>query len=295
MHAAENDVLLLNKDFGWTFGRLFDTLWGARILGWQRPGLASILQEQFGVTLDKKMQRTDWGKRPLTSRQLAYARFDTHYLLPLRDKIEAELRAAGRWEEALEVFDDLREIRWREKDPATFWRLHGARDLEPQQQAVLKALFEWRERRASQRDMPPYRIMRNETLVALAQRLPATEAELLSTPGVPRRFPPHLARKLVKIIQRAQREKPPALPSRQQTGQRPDEETLARYEALRQWRTRKAGERGVDPDVIMTNSTLMAIAWANPDTMQALEALDILRPWRLSAYGDEILETLSRR
>ena len=33
MHAAENDVLLLNKDFGWTFGKLFDTLWGARILG----------------------------------------------------------------------------------------------------------------------------------------------------------------------------------------------------------------------------------------------------------------------
>jgi ribonuclease D len=294
MHAAENDVLLLHKDFGWTFGNLFDTLWGARILGWPRPGLASILNEQFGVTLDKKMQRTDWGKRPLTSRQLAYARMDTHFLLPLRDKIEAELRAAGRWQEAQNVFDELRNIRWQEKAPATFWRLNGARDLEPRQQAVLKALFDWREQRASQRNVPPYRIMRNETLVELARRLPASEKDLMRTPGVPHRFPPHLARKLVGLIRRAQRDTPPAYPARQATGQRPDEQTMARYEALRQWRTQKAAERGVDADVVMTNNTLMAIARANPGSQDELETLGILGPWKSRTYGDELLTTLRR-
>ncbi len=292
MHAAENDVLLLHKDFGWTFGKLFDTLWGARILGWPRPGLASILSEQFGVTLDKKMQRTDWGKRPLTPRQLAYARFDTHYLLPLRDQIERELRAAGRWQEAQEVFDDLRKIRWREKEPPTFWRLNGVRDLEPHQQAVLKALFEWREQRASQRDLPPYRIMRNETLLELARRLPANESEFMRVPGVPRRFPPHLARKLASIIRRAQKSEAPAPPVRNHIGQRPDEKAMARYEALRQWRTRKAAERGVEPDVVMTNSTLMTIARANPGGRDELEALGVLGAWRLNAYGQEILETM---
>ncbi len=292
MHAAENDVLLLNKDFGWTFGRLFDTLWGARILGWQRPGLASILQEQFGVTLDKKMQRTDWGKRPLSPRQLSYARMDTHFLLPLRDRIEKELRAAGRWQEAQEVFADLRNIRWQEKDPATFWRLSGVRDLEPQQQAVLKALFDWREQRASQRNVPPYRVLRNETLVALAQEQPQTEAQLMRVKGVPRKFPQHLARKLVGIIRRAKQNPPPVYPARRNTGQRPDEDTLARYEALRQWRTAKARERGVDPDVVMTNSVLMTIAAANPDSLEALQAMTILGPWRLREYGEEMLEIL---
>ncbi len=295
MHAAENDVLLLHKDFGWTFGKLFDTLWGARILGWQRPGLASILSEHFGVTLDKKMQRTDWGKRPLTARQLAYARFDTHYLLPLRDQIEGELRAAGRWQEAQEVFDDLRKIRWREKEPPTFWRLNGVRDLEPHQQAVLKALFEWREQRASKRDLPPYRIMRNETLVELARRLPANESELMRAPGIPRRFPPHLARKLASIIRRAQKREAPAPPVRNHIGQRPDEKAMARYEALRQWRTRKAAERGVEPDVVMTNSTLMTIARANPGSRNELEALGVLGAWRLNAYGKEILKTMKAR
>ena len=292
MHAAENDVLLLNKDFGWSFGKLFDTLWGARILGWQRPGLASILQEHFGVRLDKKMQRTDWGKRPLSPRQLAYARFDTHYLLQLRDRIEAALRAAGRWEEAQEIFAALRNIRWQEKESPTFWRLPGVRDLQPRQQGVLKALFEWRQQRASRRNVPPYRIMRNEALLALAQQEPASIEALMRTPGLSRRFPPHLARKLLGIIRRAQRGAPPAPPARRSNGTRIDAATAARYEALRQWRTSVAAQRGVEPDVVMTNSTLMSIARANPATLDDLQALGVLGPWRLAEYGQALLAAM---
>jgi ribonuclease D len=294
MHAAENDVLLLNKDFGWTFGHLFDTLWGARILGWQHPGLASILREEFGVELDKKMQRTDWGKRPLTERQLAYARFDTHYLLDLRDMIEHALHQAGRWPEAQEVFDELRSIRWRKKPQPTIWRLNGARDLEPHQQAVLNALFQWREQRASQRDVPPYRILRNDVLLALAQALPKNERHLMRVPGVPRRLPAHLARKLAGIIRRAQQDEPPAFPARRSVGPRPDEQAQARYEALRQWRARTANARGVEVDVVMTNSTLMTIARANPQNRAALAELAVLGPWKLQTYGNSILQTLNQ-
>ncbi len=293
MHAAENDILLLNKDFGWTFGRIFDTLWAARILGWQHPGLASILKEQFGVTLDKKMQRTDWGKRPLTPRQLSYARLDTHFLLPLRDRLEQSLREAGRWDEAQEVFSELRQIRWREREAPSFWRISGARDMTPTQQAVLKALFDWRERRASQRDVPPYRIIRNEMLVALAQKMPETEAQMRAIPGFPRRFPPHLARKLLDVIRKGKRAKPPQYPLRN-GGLRPDDETLARYEALRHWRTEKARARGVDPDVVMTNDKLMAIARAAPADMVDLDALGILGEWRLGAYGQDILAAMKK-
>ena len=125
MHAAENDILLLDRDFGFRFGRVFDTLWAARILGWPRPGLASILDERFGVKQDKRMQRADWGQRPLSAAQIAYARQDTQYLLPLRDMLEQELRARGRWQEAQEVFAALPAIEWEEKEPPTMWRLSG--------------------------------------------------------------------------------------------------------------------------------------------------------------------------
>ncbi len=293
MHAAENDILLLHKDFGWTFGKIFDTLWAARILGWSHPGLASILKERFGIRLDKRMQRTDWGKRPLSPEQLAYARLDTHFLLPLRDEMEQELRKAGRWEEAQEVFAELLTIRWRERESMGFWRLPGARDLSPRQQAVLKALFDWREQRASQRNVPPYRIMRNELLVTLAREEPRTLQALQQTPGFPKRFPPHLAHKVLAVIRRGQHSKPPVYPTRH-SGQRLDDDTYARYEALRRWRTAKAESRQVDPDVVMTNSKLMTIARANPTSLAALAALQVLGPWRFKEYGQEILQVLKR-
>ncbi len=292
IHAAENDILLLHRDFGWTFGRVFDTLWAARILGWPRPGLASILKEHFGVVLNKRMQRTDWGKRPLSPAQLDYARLDTHYLLPLRDHLEQALRDAGRWEEAQEVFSELRGIRWEEKPEPTMWRLSGVHHLEPEQQAVLHALFQWREQRARQRNLPPYRVLSNQTLMALAQELPQTEAELRAIPGMPRHLPDYLARKLLRVIQKGRRARPP-VPPRASSGSRPDAATQARYEALRHWRTQKAAERGVEPDVILTNSKLMAIARANPASLEALAQLELLGPWRLQTYGPEILRVLS--
>ncbi len=77
----------------------------ARILGWRQVSLAALLQEHFGVTLDKHTQLTDWGQRPLTPAQLSYARLDSHYLLALRDLLSAALQERKRWREAQEAFD----------------------------------------------------------------------------------------------------------------------------------------------------------------------------------------------
>lgn len=291
MHAAENDTLLLHRDFGFRFHRLFDTLWAARILGWRQAGLAAILQDLFGVQLDKRMQRTDWGRRPLTPDQIAYARLDTHYLLPLRDRLEAELKARGRWAEAEEAFAGLTAIVWEGKEAPSFWRLPGAWDLEPRQQAVLKALFDWREAAASRRDIPPFKVMGNEVLITLAKTQPATLSELRSTPGLPRYLPEAIARTLRAMIEDAQTHPTPAPPERNHT-RRPDADTLTRYDRLRAWRTRTAEQRGVDPDVVLTNQALMAIARLNPLDLSALAAAALLGAWKLDAYGPAIVQAL---
>jgi len=102
-HAAENDILMLKRDFGFAFANIFDTMLAARILGWSKVGLAALLHQHFGLTLDKRAQLTDWGQRPLTSAQLRYARLDSHFLLPLRDLIVNALRERKRWREAQEA------------------------------------------------------------------------------------------------------------------------------------------------------------------------------------------------
>ena len=112
IHAAENDILLFQREFDFSFANVFDTQLAARILGWERAGLAAILEEQFGVVSDKRMQRTNWGKRPLTPEQIVYAQMDTHYLFALRERLVQELRARDRWEEAQEAFAELVQARF---------------------------------------------------------------------------------------------------------------------------------------------------------------------------------------
>lgn len=291
MHAAENDVLMLHRDFGFHCARLFDTLWAARIMGWKQVSLAALLHDRFGVELDKRMQRTDWGRRPLSPDQLAYARLDTRYLLPLRDQLETELKERGRWDEAQEVFAELTTITWEEKDAPNFWRLPGAWDLEPRQQAVLKALFDWRETTAQQRNVPPFKVLGNETLMTLAQAQPDTLPALFGVRGMPRHLPERTARALIKTLREGQQAPFPTPPERTY-GHRPDNGALARFDRLRGWRTSQAERRGVDADVILTNQVLMAIAKANPPDLSALQATGLLGAWKLQAYGAEILKVM---
>jgi ribonuclease D len=76
---------MLDQDFGFEISNLFDTMVAARILGWKAVGLGSILQDQFGIQVQKKYQRANWGRRPLPDEMLTYAQLDTHYLIPLRN------------------------------------------------------------------------------------------------------------------------------------------------------------------------------------------------------------------
>ncbi|HUM63014.1 MAG TPA: ribonuclease D, partial [Anaerolineaceae bacterium] len=83
-HAAEYDILCLKRDYNFTFNNIFDTMIAARILSYPQVGLGNLLSAWFGIELEKKYQRADWGKRPLPQAMLDYARMDTHYLFDLR-------------------------------------------------------------------------------------------------------------------------------------------------------------------------------------------------------------------
>ncbi|MEW5718697.1 MAG: ribonuclease D, partial [Chloroflexota bacterium] len=146
-HAAEYDILCLKRDYRFTFAHIFDTMIAARILGWKNYGLGNTLQERFGVALNKKMQRADWGHRPLSAEQIAYAREDTHYLLRLRDVQMEELMSRGRVEEAREEFERLTRVEPapRRFDPDAYWNITGARDLNPAQLGILRELYRFRD------------------------------------------------------------------------------------------------------------------------------------------------------
>ena len=292
LHACEYDVICLRRDFGFQLPNLFDTMWAARILGWPRVGLADILKERFDVTLDKRWQRYNWGKRPLPADALAYAQLDTHYLLRLRDIQMKELEKLDRVEEAQEVFADLARSEAAPRDEASagdgFWRVKGAYDLDPASRAVLRELYLYRESEARRLDRPPFKIIGDRTLVALAASRPARLDHLRRVPGMTEVQIERHGRHVLRAVARGNQVQPPRPSPR--TGL--DPAVADRYERLRAWRKGVAARRGVDADVVVSNAALMALARRNPRDASALEGIDGLGPWRRRTYGEPILEAL---
>ncbi len=290
-HAAEYDFLSLKRDYGFVFANLFDTMLAARILGWSGYGLGPLLEEHFNVSLDKRFQRYNWGLRPLSKKALDYAHLDTHYLLSLREIQLNELRQSNRLQEATEGFERLTHVEptLRVFDPDDFWRIKYAKDLKPQQQAVLKELFILRDNIARRLDRPPFKVMTNKVLIELARIQPVTTEALRAVKGLGEKLLQHNTDEVLVAIQTGLAASPP-IPTNNHP--RPDTTTMARYEVLRQWRNELATKRGVEPDVIISNHVLMEIARHNPPTLNHLTQLG---DWQRQTYGKELLNVLKSR
>jgi ribonuclease D len=291
-HAAEYDILSLKRDYEFTFANLFDTMLAAKILGWQRFGLGTILEERFGIKLDKRFQRYNWGRRPLSKQALDYARLDTHFLLSLRKVQITELTQQKRLQEATEAFERQTQVEPTPKvfDPDDFWRVKGCKDIVPQKQAILRELFIMRDKIARKIDRPPFKVMNDATLLRLAEAQPETHQTLQEMKGLNDTLLRYNSRDILQAIQTGQTAPPPQYV--RANNHRPDDKTLARYETLRQWRNNLATERGVEPDVIVGNETLMDIARRNPKTPKALAKIKSLGQWQGETYGEALLTVL---
>jgi len=294
-HDGEYDVLILKRDYGFEFANLFDTRVAASALGVESPGLASVLREAFGVELDKSLQRSNWSQRPLKPEQIDYARLDTRYLIPLMHDFRAELAERER---TMIVEGECRRLAALEPaersfNPDEFIRLRGARDLSGAEQQCLRELFVERERLAEARDLPPFKVLNNQLLVALAQARPTDERSLERVQGLSPRIQRRYGRDILAALERARSKgalrRPPQLPSRDGTGVLDDYE-LELHERLRVWRKECAEERGIDSSLILNRHVLVRIASAKPRSLAELEALDGLLEWQLEAFGHELAE-----
>ena len=293
-HAGDYDILCLKRDYGFKVVNVFDTMIATRTLGASRLGLAPAIEEHFGIRLSKKLQRANWGKRPLPPEQIQYARLDTHYLLPLRDILHERLRAKGVLDDALDEFRrlELIEPNPRGFDPDGFWGLSRVRELSPAKRAVLKQLYLYREKKSAQLDRAPFRVLAEELLVRLAQACPSTTEQLRSFAGMTPYLYSHFGAELLTVIEQGLAapaiEKPPERPS----NTRWDSDTLRRYEALRAWRNEQASQRGVNPVVVLATEELRKLAQA-PKGAGAPEAwLDVLSEYKRRVYGKQLLGLL---
>lgn len=288
MHGSDFDLRLMADHYQFRPAGLFDTMLAAQLLGHSKTGLGSLIEHYFDVELPKGHQKSDWSKRPLPEKMLLYAAEDVVYLQELRKKMAKELKKKGRmdWLDqrcAWQIDAALDGFTQRDEHA---WRVSGSHKLGPRGLAVLFELWHWRERSAEKADLPPFKILNNPYLVAIAASVEQSGGSSWQDTLPPRVFTRH-RKALEKAVNRGEDRDPATLPRRKSArGDRQplSNEEIQRQEEMRGFRDARAEELGIDPSLIANRSQLTILA-------RDREKLDeILLPWQADLLRSAVAE-----
>ena len=260
LHGADYDLRLLRKNHGFVPNRIFDTMLASRLLGEREFGLGNLVKKYLGVVLEKGSQKADWSKRPLTPRMEDYARADTRYLKQLSDILKEQLQEKQR-------------LAWLEQscerlvaecaipavaEPDLVWRIKGSHKLARAALAVLREIWRWREQEAVAANKPPYFVLSHEALVdisaAVIEHRPIDKL-------MPRYISPRRKDGLSEAIQKGLAMPPEEHPEILRfNSRRHTEAQRQRFAQLEQKRNSRATELDLDPTLIASRATLLALA-----------------------------------
>jgi ribonuclease D len=281
MHAASQDLQILDRVCGTVPRRLFDTQLAAGFLGYATPSLASLLQAELKLRLPKGDRLTDWLHRPLTAEQIDYAVADVAHLLELHDRIVAELTELGRLAWAEEECELLRVRPTGAGDPDQAWRkLKDLRSLNPKARGVAIAVASWRERRASAIDQPVRTVLPDLAVLGVAQRAPRTIEELRRCRGGDDRHTRgQPAQDLLAAVQ-AGLEAPP-LPEPENPEEMLDRALRPAATLVSAWISQLARDERIDTALLATRSDILDLLAGHPDARLA-------QGWRAALVGDGV-------
>jgi ribonuclease D len=224
---------------------------------------------------------------------VVYAAADTAFLGRLAAGLRARLEELGRWSWAVEEFGRLEEVRFEppEPDPLAFERVKGVRVLRGAARDRAYSLVQWRDLEAQRLDTPPFKVLGNAPLVALASSPPATVAELAEVDGIGPRFSRRWGREVVALLARP--ETAPA-PRRGRRELEPPPVVVKRTKRLAAARDRIAAELGIEPGLLCPRACLTGVASRRP---RCTSSRDLERSglggWRLEVLGEPFLEALA--
>lgn len=282
-HSARQDLEVLNEHLGRVPAPVWDTQIAAAMLGHpDQVGYTQLAGAELGVTLPKDHARTDWSRRPLSDEQLRYAAADVMWLLPLAERLEGQLERLGREAWATAESAALCDPALYAFDPAGAWRrVKGAGQLDDTALARAVALAEWREEEARRANRPRRWIIKDEAVVALAERNPGSE-DALANLGI---LPPAVLRRhgetLLGLLREAAGTQAPERPAPARL--EPAQDRLARR---RMKQLRELAERHrVSAPLLATRRDIDALVQGRRD-------LPLLAGWRHELAGESLLQIL---
>ncbi|MEW5742649.1 MAG: HRDC domain-containing protein [Myxococcota bacterium] len=295
-HAAQGDLQYL-AEAGVRVKGLFDTHRAATLLGWPKVGLADLVKEHLGATLQKEHQQADFSLRPLPPELRAYIADDVRYLVDVGRKVRDACLAADILEEVVLDCDRLCEEAAARPDPLQTLNIKLPRQgLSAEQvrlaQHLARELNRLRLQWAEAEDVPMGRMLSNMAIASIATKPPASLRELAKLQGVRGGFVRQHGDAVLATIE--------ALKQRAHGGgledldkkERKDPRAKKREDVLLDWRKAAAAERKVTPSVVLPNALVEMIAEAAPKTLDELRQIPFFGEKRALRHGESLLAAL---
>lgn len=296
LHDADQDIASLRLA-GLTIPELFDTMLAARLLGFERFGLAAVCEQVLGLTLDKNHQNDDWSTRPLPRAWLRYAALDVELLTDLYNQMGKALYDQNRWEWAQAEFQNILTRPAKPADPNRWRNIPGAGKIRTRRNlAILEELWQTRERIAAEIDIEPTRLIKNKMLVDLALQPPRTNRQFLNVQELRRPRTRKYLDQWMAAINRGKSRSDTELPALQRphsAGELPKVTTWkstepaahARLQHIRECVKKSAQELGIDQEILLEPRIQRHIAWHNVryqgDDLRQFLTRHGARPWQI--------------
>ncbi|MGF1643965.1 MAG: ribonuclease D [Thiotrichales bacterium] len=286
IHSAGQDFEALLSAYETIPDPVFDTQIAASLLGFdEQISYAALVKQLLNVELAKTETRTDWCKRPLTSAQIAYAEDDVRYLLSLRDALADRLDQQNRLPWLAEEIATLRRGVIEPRDGNDLLhRVNGQRGTTSQQRAVIRELAVWREQRARTRDRPRKWILADESVLAIARKLPSTPQALANYPELAK-LPPESVRTLLMAIETALASAPDTWPPSLESN--PFSDSEKRQIRALQDRIQQLGTAlQITPSRIASRRDIERLIHRHTDS-------PLLRGWRMELLADDLRQVIT--
>ncbi|MFC1872795.1 ribonuclease D [Chloroflexota bacterium] len=291
IHGSDYDIRCLDRHYGFRIRNIYDTNIAARFAGLTRVGLAALLEDLLGLTIPKstRLQRADWGQRPLSSEAIDYAATDVRHLFALKETLAQRLQTLGRTEWVAEECARLEKVRYTAPRPETaYLAVKGAKDLDGRGLAILRSLFLFREEEALRQHRPPFFIIPHTALIILATNPTMALSEIpgLGQTGL-KRFGQGLQQALRNGIAAPLIHRPHPIMT-----VRASDDQIQRLNRLKEWRLSLGSKLTLDPSLLWPLSSLERLAKA-PNTLSVELTSEEIRHWQRDFVASSLQACLS--
>jgi len=284
-HAARQDIEIMVHRSGVVPHPVFDTQIAAMVCGFgEQVGYEALVRKLAKAQIDKSSRFTDWSRRPLTDKQLAYALSDVTHLRVVYEKLKAELDRTGREHWLREEMDILTSPATYRTEPEDAWQRIKVRLKSKKQLGVLVAVAAWREREAREKNVPRARIIKDDAIAEIAIQIPQSRESLAELRALPRGIATsRTGDQILAAIKLGMSTDPKDLPALDRGREDSSESAQAAAEILKLALKVVCEKEGLAPKLVANSAEIEAIA--QDDTAD----VPLMHGWRREVFGNVAL------